>query len=160
MINIQSAMNLHGKEYKILGRIHFRSTAFEYQLSFVDFYKRWSGKTPDGVGYEIEILNEAEIMSWHQNCRVHLKADGELATLHIHGGEDGRPYVCYPSHIKTQEQAIRLFKEWARIMFLQIFFGFSDTYIYNHTQSEDTTVWSVFCDQHFVKNNIFLTDSL
>jgi hypothetical protein len=143
---MKSTLKINNQKYSIFVKIHKRRTSNEYQLDIKNFYEKWGGKIPKGQGYEIEILNNEEIQVWHQTQRRLLNSEDQLATLHIHSGNDQKPYVCYPLQIKTKREAEKLFSEWARIMFVQIFFGLSDSFLYEKTQSGSTTEWSKFTD--------------
>jgi hypothetical protein len=139
--------------------VAFRPSSEDYKLNPESFYLEYGKRKPEGRGYEIIILNYDEIMEWHQKERK-LVRYGNLVNLHIHVGDDSKQYVCYPFQIKTKDEAIRLFKEWARIMFAQIFFGLSDSFLYGETKSLEMTKWAEFIDDFLFKKGITIKDIL
>ena len=158
-MRIKSTLKISGKAYVIRCKLRKRSSVEDYQLNIENFYIKFGGKSPCGEGYEIEVLNPKEINGWHKKERK-LINENKLVQLHIHAGRDGKSYVCYPLQIKEREEALRLQKEWARIMFAQIFFGLRDVFLFEATGGKgDTTSWSNFIDNFFKEKCLSVEES-
>lgn len=158
-MKFESIMQTRSASYKIICNVAYRPTSEDYKLNPESFYFKYGKRKPEGRGYEIIVLNYDEIMGWHQRERKLVK-DGKLISLHVHTGDDSKQYVCYPFQIKTKDEATRLFKEWTRIMFAQIFFGLSDTRLYEETKSLEMTKWVEFIDGFLLKKGITIKDNL
>ncbi len=154
----KSTLKISGKTYAIRSEAIKRSSVEDYQLDIDNFYIKFGGKPPCGEGYEIEVLNPEEINDWHEKEHK-LICENKLIQLHMHTGKDGKTYVCYPLQIKEKEEALRLQKEWARIMFVQIFFGLGDLFLFEATSGKgDTTSWSNFVDIFLKEKGLCVED--
>ncbi len=143
--------------YTFIGILHFRGSAKEYQLDANTFYKAFRGEKPRGRGYEIVVGNNEQILDWHNKERKYLNKDGNPSELHIHTGNDKKPYVCYPPAISTKEEAEDIFDMWARITFGEIFFGFSDEKLAKATGTGEIKDWDEHLRKYFEKNGVTFT---
>lgn len=72
------------------------------KLDIKNFYEKYSGNIPEET---------VEMMIEHSNPFTIPKL--LEAKTHIHQGNDGKWYICYPREINSLEEAIELAKNWA-----------------------------------------------
>lgn len=158
-MKIVSILELFKKSYGICSEIVRRESLKDYQLDAYSFYQKFGSTIPLGEGFELEVCNYPEILSWHERERKLLSGE-RLIGLHVHTGNDSKPYVCYPLQMKTATEAIRMHKEWARVMFAQIFFGLTDAFLFAETKSGSTTDWARYVDAYFAEKDCQVGDWL
>jgi len=156
MNEINAVLKKNDKKYPIIAKIHKRNILEDYQLDPINFYQKWRGKKPEGIGYEIEVLNHDELNLLHKEMNRSLDSEGRLISLNIHKGNDDKIYVCYTPHINSFEEAIGVFKNWSCVVYSQIFLGLTYQQLGKEIDSNNFIKISEYAEKKLNKEKLIL----
>lgn len=96
---VMTIMSKQGS-YRFAAIFHPAEKPEDFHLDPVTFYEQWGKSIPQGLHYEVEIIEPEEKFF-------------EQHVLHIaRSRKNGKLFICYPRPIPTLEDAVQVFRTW------------------------------------------------
>jgi len=138
MPTIRLTVTSGDNSYQFVASLHKSRNAKERFLE-TEFYLRGGSVPKDGVPhFEVEILSpDTETLRGYRS--------------HIHVGKNRNPFMCYPAHLPSKEEALQWFKAWSAGTILDKETGIDLNIALNAVGGSREKLFEMLKDQHSIE---------